>query len=315
MPKLQRTRLELLDGLRIVASFEVVFWHRQEQSLFGVRFGVLLFLVILFGLAASSGRQETLGDFAKRRGAYLLWPWVRWSVLCLVFFGLRDMNWGIDPMARLGWTSFLVGGHTYYWFLPYAAALVIGAKGLQMALKPLRPELAVGLMTVAGVASTGLVCWFLGAVLVHFPFHPWIELSPSLFYGVAMGQCLRVQETPRRSGLLAGIALAAWIPWLLWWSGDWDDVPSRFAITAAFAAVGFGWRVPVPRWIRSVSMTTFGVYLVHPFVEVLGNQVIELATLPPFVDTGLVWCVSSAIVFGLGYVLKGWPEAWQAPKS
>ena len=56
----KRARLTLLDLLRILASIAVVRNHTRGATLFGVGFGLILFLVIMFALASYNGGQTRI---------------------------------------------------------------------------------------------------------------------------------------------------------------------------------------------------------------------------------------------------------------
>ena len=308
-----RERLELLDGFRLLASLSVVFWHRNYDPLFGVNFGVPLFLVIMFGLASCGTRRESIGSFARRRAGHLVAPWVRWSLFLIGVLALRDLYWGHNPLDRLGLHVLWTGGHPYYWFLPFAAVTVVLAKVLQKMLRPLRPEVAVLVVGAAAAAATYGAGVVLSTVPLEFPFHPWVVALPTLIYGVALGQSLRLANRRRRAALLACVAASAWLMWP--WSpfhGIAGNLPLRYAIAVGLACVGFCVSVRMPRIVKWLATTTFGIYLVHPLVVIVANDLVELDALPQLADALLVWGVSSLMVVALGLVFRRWPECGAA---
>lgn len=309
--RVPRPRLELLDALRLVASLSVIFWHRNYEALFGVHFGVPLFLLILFGFASSSEKRESLGTFARRRTAFLLRPWVRWSLVCLLVLALRDLYWGQSPLDRWGLNTLLMGGHIYYWFLPFAAATIVAAKVLQRVLRPMRAEIAVLVATAIGVVATNAASLYILEMRPRFPVGPWMQSLPALFFGVALGQSLRISCFRRRGMILlamAGLAAAAWplSPFAA------ADMPRRYAIAIALACLGFGVRVRMPGIVRWLATTTFGIYLVHPLVVIAANDLVSLDSLPPLADALIVWGTSCLLVFALGLIFKSWPECANA---
>ena len=116
----KRRDLPLLDALRLLASGAVVFHHMRGDSLFGIPFGLPLFLVIMFALASGSAKREPFTDFARRKSHYLLLPWVRWSFIYIVVLGAIDVVRGGGPWDRLEPAMVYYGGHPALWFLPFA---------------------------------------------------------------------------------------------------------------------------------------------------------------------------------------------------
>ena len=81
-----------------------------------------------------------------------------------------------------------------------------------------------------------------------------------------------------------------------------------YAIAVGLACLGFGVRLRMPRFVRLLATTTFGIYLLHPLVVLGANQLIALDSLPPVADAALVWGASSVLVIALGLVFRSWPE-------
>lgn len=306
-PAPARRDLPLLDPLRLLASVAIVRHHVRGDLLFGVGFGLPLFLLILFALAAGSRRVESLQGFARRKGSELLLPWLRWSALYLVFLFAVDLVRG-DPFSdRLHAKMIYSGGDPSFWFLPFAAVALVPvelARRLLRGRDPLRVALAAALL---GAAWTQFVAWSLTLDLPDQPVRAWLRVSPALFFGVALAQSRRVDGRPWRLLLpVAALALASFF--LSPFAADPEDLPRRFAVAVPLACLGFAVRPRVPRFVRRASTVTFGVYLVHPLLGKSLFKLLDLAAWPAFAHTALVWSASAAAVLLLRRLPIEWTE-------
>lgn len=304
-----RPRLTLLDALRILASVAIVRYHVVGDPLFGVGFGMPLFLVIMFALAASSTSRETLGSFARRKSAYLLAPWVRWSLLCLAVAGAQDLVWGGSLFERYSWRALLYGGHIYYWFLPFAAASIVVVRVLQPRLRKLDARAAVLLFATGGALLAPLCARALSAEPLPPPYPGWLGSLPALGYGLALGHVLRVTRPRERLLLLVTIAgIAVGSAYLVAGPDGLVGVPRRYAAAVPLACIGFAWRPRMPRVVASVATTTFGIYLVHPLTILALRQVVDITRWPAAGQVAGVWFASSLLILGLRRLRPAWSE-------
>ncbi len=304
-----RAFLPLLDPLRILASVAVVRHHMRTDFLFGVGFGLPLFLVIMFALASSSTKEEALGSFARRKTAWLLVPWLRWSAIYLVIFAFSDAARGLDPFERVGPAMIWTGGDPKLWFLPFAAVALVAVKALQSVMRRIPVSTAVIASAVLAVAATNAVAWSLTHSLPEMPTRAWLRVAPTLFFGLALGQSLRAADDGERRRLLAVVVLLAFLSfWLSPFRDHHEDLPRRFAAAVPLAALGFGWRPRVPGFVRSVASVTFGVYLVHPLVAKVLVAGADVQAWPAAVHAGAVWVLSALVVLGLRHALASWHE-------
>jgi hypothetical protein len=124
-----RADLPLLDALRLCASLAVVHHHLRGGYVFGVAFGVPLFLVIMLALGARGSAREGLGEYARRKAAYLLVPWLRWSLVYVALAVTIALVRGEDPTAGLEPRMIFYGGHGALWFLPFAMLALLVVRG------------------------------------------------------------------------------------------------------------------------------------------------------------------------------------------
>lgn len=307
----QRVHYPLLDPLRILASVSIVRHHMRGDALLGVGFGLPLFLVILFALSTLGTRRESLTGFARRKAAYLLGPWLRWSLFYVALAAAADTARGLGPAARLEPAMLLYGGHGSLWFLPFAAcALPVARVALRAAERVPARAAALGLALAAVLATHG-VAVALGHPLRDMPERAWLRFSPAILWGVALGRCLGAPSEGERRALLAAVgALAVLGCALSPLRVVPDDLLRRFAVAVPLAGLGFALRVRVPRAVHDLATLTFGVYLAHPLIgKVLGTCFEPLAW-PAALHTALAWLGAAAVVLALRRAPLRLHECW-----
>jgi len=304
-----RLDLPLLDALRILASVAVVRHHMRVDYLFGVGFGLPLFLVVMFGLAASSSKPETFGQFTRRKASYLLVPWLRWSAIYVVVLAAVDVAKGLSPWHRFEGDMIFYGGNPFLWFLPFAAAALFPLRALQGVAARWSPIRATVVASAVAAVATAAVAWALTFRMPDFPVRAWLRVSPAIFWGLALAQSTRARDDGQRALLLAGVALLAILTGALSpFGGPPEDLPRRFAFAIPIACVGFGWRLAVPDVVRRVATATFGIYLVHPLIGKILGTVFDVFSWPAWLHTALVWCLALASVWALRALGVRWHE-------
>ena len=304
-----RNELTLLFPLRLLASVAIVWHHMRESYFLGLGFGLPLFLVILFGLTASSTRRESLARFARRRLSYLLTPWLRWSLVYLALLALADLTRGTPPAARLEWNMLLYGGHPSLWFLPYAALASLPVKLLQ------RVSARFGVHgSVLVAAGIGLAASF---ALVHIsfrgrypaPLSAWLLMLPAIPYGLALAGACRLPRTAARGRLLFCVALVAAAGALLPTpTGPDSELLTRFASAVPLACLGFAWSPPIPFTLRALASLNFGVYLIHPLVGKTLVEVVDVERLPGYLHLIVAWVGAAVVLLLLRKLRPGWQE-------
>jgi peptidoglycan/LPS O-acetylase OafA/YrhL len=311
-----RPRLPLLDSLRILASVAIVRNHVAGDTLFGVGFGMPLFLVMMFALASSSTSKESLGSFARRKTTYLLTPWLRWSLLFMVVFAVRDMMWGQSPLARFTPYTIFSGGHPYYWFLPFAAVAIIAVRWLRQRIGHLPPGTIVVWFGISGALLSPGMARILSTGEILQPYSGWLASLPGIFYGVALGQALRIPTLRSRClwlGLLCALSMGSAI--LFAGYPGLENVPRRYSVAVPLVCLGFAWRPRVPRLVPLLATTSFGIYLVHPLTILALRKVVDPSTWPPAAHVAVVWIASSAMIFALRWWRPNWSETGRLPQA
>jgi len=304
-----RPDLPLLDVLRLLASVAVVRHHMRADFLFGVAFGLPLFLLIMFGLAASSRKTEPLGNFVRRKTSFLLVPWLRWSCIYFVVLGCADLARGRSFWGRVEPGMVFYGGEPSLWFLPFAAAAMLPLQAMQRAGARLSPGRASLLFGALGLGATGAAAWALRLPIPEVPVRSWLRVAPAIFWGLALGQSVRCAGARERGLVLSSVSLLALGSCALAEFGNpAEDLPRRFAVATCLASIGFGWRPAVPRAVRRLSTATFGVYLVHPLVGKLLGGAFDVFSWPASVHAAAAWTLTALAVFALQRLPLSWRE-------
>jgi peptidoglycan/LPS O-acetylase OafA/YrhL len=304
-----RLDLPLLDALRILASIAVVRHHMRVDFLFGVGFGLPLFLVVMFGLAASSSKRESLAQFTRRKASYLLVPWLRWSAIYIAILAAVDVAKGLGPWNRIEGDMIFYGGNPCLWFLPFAAAALFPLKALQGVAARWSPIRATLVASAVAVFATTAVAWALTLPMPDLPVRAWLRVSPAIFWGLAVAQSTRARDDRQRASMLLAVALLAILCGALSpFGGPPEDLPRRFAFAIPIACVGFGWRIGVPDVVRRIATATFGIYLVHPLIGKTLGTAFDVFSWPAWAHTAIVWCLALVSVWALRALGIRWHE-------
>ncbi len=316
-----RLDLPLLDVLRLLASFAIVRHHMRGDLIFGVGFGLPLFLVVLLGLAAGSAKSESPVRFARRKASYLLVPWLRWSIVYVAILAAADLARGRGAWSRLGVSMLFAGGEPSLWFLPFAAAAILPVRLLARAAARIPAAWAAGIAGAGAVAATLVVARAMELDLPDMPVRAWLRVSPALLWGLALGQSARARDAASRTAVLLPVALLAAATLLAPPSAlagaaaATEDLPRRFGVAVLLACVGFGCPVAVPSIVRRASTRTFGVYLVHPLIGKILGAAFDVFGWPAWFHATVVWILSMLSVRGLRSLGLPWHELSTARTS
>jgi len=308
VPSTARPQLTFLAPLRILASFAVVWHHARQGYLFGIGFGLFLFLVILFGLASSGTRSEPLGQFARRKSSFLLIPWLRWSVIYLGLLTAADLVRGHDPSSRFEWGMVFYGGHPAFWFLPFAALSIVAVKAISRFVARWDAKTASIATALVATIVTSLVSQAVMLEMPDLPVRAWLRVTPAIFWGIAVGRSLNAPARERQRILIL-VALLGIISFLYSpFPPNPEDLPRRFGVAVPLACLGFAWTPVVPRAIARLSTVTFGVYLVHPLVAKVIATSLDTESWSTMELALLIWIGSALIILALRGAGLRWPE-------
>jgi peptidoglycan/LPS O-acetylase OafA/YrhL len=304
-----RERLPLLEPLRVLASVAVVHHHMCSSFLLRVGFGLPLFLLMLFGLTSSGTAREPLADFARRKARFLLVPWVRWSLIYVALTVLPDLARGRAPFGRLELGMLFYGGHLSLWFLPFAAAAVVAARVLQRGVERLAVVPVILAATLAAALWTEVVSPVKSFGPPWLPARAWLRSTPAIFWGLALGQSLRLGEARARSAALAGIGAISTLAFLVSpMADDPDSIPRRYAVALPLVCLAFAWKPRVPAFVSTLADLCFGVYLVHSLVGKTLGYAFDVARWPAAGHTAAAWIGSALLVAALRRAGLSWHE-------
>jgi surface polysaccharide O-acyltransferase-like enzyme len=289
-----RERVEGYDLVRFFASINVVLFHilAVPDGLIG-RGGIPAFLMIAGSLPAMHGDLGSFGNYARRRGARILGPWLFWSAFYAVVAAARYARHGTTPQ----WTvaSFIVGSAVHLWFFP---AIFLGTLCVWILLKASRsiaaPRLAIGLATT-GALLLMLQPQVTAKLQLNFPIAQWVFSVPAMLIGVALGLAARQRHTPRGKSLIllaSALTIAAAIV-----AVAWGEVGTGISYGLAGLCVPATLVLPLRSgpFLRGYSQVSLGVYASHPFIFLLLGWIAGPQTLPAWLALPVV--VTGAILF------------------
>jgi len=291
---------EVFNGLRAVrtlAMLSIVGYHVTWEPIFGIAFGLTSLQVIMCALAGRRPSAYPLAEFTRKRARRLLAPWILWSALYGLFEIVRSLLAGDSPRAQFESWMWVSGSSFHLWFLPFAFAASLSVNVIQRLFRRPRPHTHVAVSALVGSAL------LLGAdplksyLQPTMPFDLWIDGTPAMAFGLAIGRSLTVTARPQRAVLLLGIALAALLPLIL---GLGPLGPSelfeRYAIAIPVVCLGLLIDLPDRRWMARLASMNLGVYLVHMLAIRGVDHLPGFGDLSPMLRIGLVYATCLLVV-------------------
>ncbi|WP_373651891.1 acyltransferase family protein [Schlesneria sp. DSM 10557] len=279
-----------LDLLRIVSALGVVWFHCKGPGKFLAYAGLPALIALSLGLATAPGASAPFSLMVVKRAKRLLLPWLFW---CAVYGGANLIkSQGLKEISRhpANEWAFLAGTSLHLWYLPFAFLVTCLARPLLAYIY--YSERTAGATAVMLVSGTTAICaWILETTTFPAPFGQWVFGFPAVAVGLSLPHSGGLSRKTLRVvslvlavsiGCLATHSPAFYIPCIL-----------------GTAAIGAAWLVHIPAlgcisWLAGLS---FGIYLVHPFVQFLTCR------LTPLHEGGLlailVILISIAVTDGL----------------
>lgn len=252
---------------RLAAAFGIVMAHARTGDLGWIGQLALAFFVILTAyLSAQSFARAPDSHAWTRRAWRILVTWLFWSAL------FRLVLWKIsDPPIPLlhvsDWWSLLSGSAYHLWFLPFvivAMAMVRPVGGFLNSDRRL-----IGALVAVVAVSFGLFTAHEHDAL-PMPLTQWAAMLPAYLWALLWAIADRRGHPGWAAAGLVGLTLAG----IAATGGQ-----AFWPVTIALAAAGVGalWHLPLPgagRLWAAAGQISFGVYLVHPLMLLVGYKMI-----------------------------------------
>lgn len=302
-------RFPLLDALRAVAAFSILFTHASGVSNFNtdnvlgaytarLNFGVTIFFLLSgfllyrpFVAARREGRPPIrIGDFVRRRVLRIVPAyWVALGLLAIYpgLLGFGEHWWRFFSFTQIYWLESTAQGIAPAWTLCVEATFYVALPFLAAAIARLRPSVRgeLAILLALGVATIGLRT----ALQAAGGFSPLQNTLLTYFDWFAWGMAFAVLSVAThgredRSRVLSTVVRRPWVPWL------------AAAVVFWFVATQLG-----------LSRGFFFVYTdANYFGEHLGYAVCAALLLLPAVFTGAAPAGASAVRTAAG--AGGWPR-------
>lgn len=327
-PPAGKTWLTYGDAMRVLGVLAVIVVHTCDMILFetparsvqwwaanfldaGGRWAVPVFIMLSGALLLSPSRQESAGEFYRRRLSRLGIAVAFWSAFFILFgiYYTTWVHWPDVPRQLLAGEPYM---HLHFVFRLAGLYLITPLLRVYVRNAPWKLRAGMALAILAGAMANSLIAAALqtklNAVMIMWPF---------LGFYLA-GNVLRdIQVTPR---LLAGSCVVFVLSWAAMACGtglictpggkpafypSWDmalydflSVPrvamsfsAWFILAYVFGRISI--QAPIQRFFKVLAPLTLGIYLVHPLFR------------------ELLWTATDK--FGLSFSVYFWPSIWLGP--
>ncbi|MCC6233624.1 MAG: acyltransferase family protein [Verrucomicrobiales bacterium] len=300
-------RNDTVDALRLVAACAIIWFHLDDAPYRRVAYaGLAFFLIVSVVFHFRSALREPWPAYWSKRWKRLLLPWAVWFVI----YATANLAFHkpVIPTEAGLLAGVLAGPWIGLWFLPFAflTGLLIFpmARCVAGSARPQGSGWWLG-ATACAAATIPVVSLLRDAVILPAPWAQWLQASPSLPLGLALGlaQTAAPEVRQTRIQVVTGAALVA------------SALVAPFALGMALAyslgvlATSFALLRPrkLPAWVGTASGLCLGVYLVH------GLVISALKRIPAISSHVLPWFAGTVIVsFALIWVLRRIPGASKA---
>ena len=299
----RQDRIANVERLRVLSASAVVGFHTLIEYPLARNIGtigILIFLLSFCAFVANRTEPISLPDVLKRKTRRLLKPWVFWSMIYGGVALAKVILRGVPISEVFHPTMLLIGTRTHLWFLPFAfvaavlVALICQAIGGAPKLSRIVAAILIGGLCVCGCAV--LQARFQPPT----PLRQWVLGVPAIILGLAIGRILLLREARDRRNLflLAVLSTAVVCGVVLWRDGAWSDYALgfviRYCISVAVLSSALHWRGSLDPVSRKLASLSYGVYLVHPLVQVFLRE-LGIAAQHPFLLLLLTLIISALI--------------------
>lgn len=321
-------RYDYMDWLRVLSIFVVVgihvvskiinststddwIWHFANIVDSGLRWCVPMFFMLSGALLLTRGKEESVGEFLKKRLSKVVIPLIFWSFI-YTLYNIYELGESYTAYEIL--VQFLTDDIYYHlWFLYIITGLYIMAPFLKLLVLHMDKKTFQAFLLFWIVFSS-----FLPFLPKFLDFEIAIDaglFQPYIGYFL-LGAYLVLYPVPKKYltplGILTAISyfVTLWSTYYLNMGmpiGEFDDFfyehyrPNALPITL-FIFIAFQHmekKIKPNALITRISTATFGIYVIHPLVQIYLNKFFGLneTTFNPIISVPLVWVLIFAISF------------------
>ena len=276
------SRSQLLDGLRSVAAFGIVWYHLRVPGYSLAYSGLVIFVALSVILTSDS--RGGFADGVKERWVKLMLPWLCWSSLYAVINLLLLRS--AFPQSKNALIAVLAGSSIHLWYLPFAFLLFTVIRSLMFLSGKSSIAVFSWLLTVLALATASI--WRPWSFRLDPPWLQYMHAIPAASAG-AFVRFSGGQSRLLNACLAFGILLIAFIQIDLPGIG----LPYLFGLGALFFVQQSKVELVVPVNLRWLADRTFGIYLIHPLVIMVAHKFV------PFDGLCLVLAVFAMSLFAV----------------
>ena len=331
-------RYDYMDWLRVLSIFVVVgihvvskiinsttpddwIWHFANVFDAGLRWCVPIFFMLSGALLLTRGKEESVGEFLRKRLSKVVIPLIFWSFI-YTLYNIYELGESYTAYEIL--VQFLTDDIYYHlWFLYIITGLYIMAPFLKLLVLHMDKKTFQAFLLFWILFSS-----FLPFLPKFFDFE--IALNAGLFQPYIgyflLGAYLVLYPVPKKYLMPLGVLAAMSYFVTLWGTyylnmgmpvGEFDDFfyehyrPNTLLITL-FIFIGFQHmekKIKPNALITRISTATFGIYVIHPLIQIYLNKFFGLneTTFNPIVSVPLVWVLIFTISFAIILLMQKLP--------
>ena len=245
-----------IHWIRPLASLNILYLHTDAPGAPYVS-GVGILLVLSIALCGCSTKPFL--SFINTRFSRLLVPWFWACALYTILLAFR----GVEPLAWLKWPTILVGPYQHLWFLP-AAFITNIVIYLILLFSPSLPNALNKATTSVLLILSSLLAWM----------DSYYSLSPLLILGFLLIPAFKLKQHDKFLSTSGWAFLTSSILYFLGVQCAIVYIWTGLFLLCMGIMLKFAPRLQAPLWWQKISIASYNVYLIHPFIqELLGSLI------------------------------------------
>lgn len=287
-------RIASLEWLRLIAAFEVVWFHLPNSPFRSVACsGLVVFLLLTFSFMVLSWEKYHFKDFVSHRVNRLIVPWLFWSLIYFVFRLLRTGDAHDHFFSDVFSFRFLFGGgYIHLWYLPFVFIFSLGMYFICQWLKDFEKDrVFVGSLFAINLAII-VSSMIIQKMKLPYPFHQWAFAFSAMPIGFSIGLALKEKNV---IGRFITIVLIGCMSLVLCFALGFSKIFIPYLIGLPLVFIFFFLRLPYQAVAIKLGSLTYGIYLVHPLVISFCRHVLHIKQL--IILGVLTFLISMLVVF------------------